>query len=309
MDLREYSYILALVRFGSINRAAEALYISQPSLSVYIKRLEARIGLKLFNRVDGKLSLTAAGEKYVAYAERITALDAQLMHELEDLKTRSREEVVFGISSIRSAAMFPVLLPELKARHPHIKLKSVEGTSKELEALLRRGEIDLAVLSQHQALEGLEFHKLITKRICVVIPSAYAVCEKAEVTRDSHLSIMKLEYLRDCPFILLNKGMVLRRIADDLFSRAGYEPMIYSETTNSKTALSLSAAGIGLTLVWDTFFRYAHGEEYKGVRFFYLDYPVQFSDIVIAYPALSGLSRAARAFLDVLTNLDFNRDA
>ena len=305
MDIREYSYILALVKNGSIIRAANELFITQPSLSVYIKRLENRIGLKLFQRAGGRLTLTSAGKKYIEYAEKIVELDAKLMQELELLKDIANEEVVLGISSIRSEVIFPRLLPVLKKKYPNIRLKSIEGSSKELEKMLKNSEIDLAIISQHRKLEGLESYNLITKKICVAIPSDNPVCEKAVLAEGNDGPWMKIENLKQCPFILLNKGMVLRSIADDLFSEAGFEPIVYNETANSKTAFSLACAGVGIAFLWDTYFKYFQAVDNKNVKFFYVDYPIEFSSIVLAYTSEKKLSAAAKALLALIREMDF----
>ena len=307
LDIREYSYMLALVKSGSIIRAANELYITQPSLSVYIKRLENRIGLKLFQRIDGKISLTTAGEKYIEYAEKIVEIDARLMQELDIIKGNANEEVVLGISSIRSEVIFPRLLPMLKTKYPNIRLKSIEGNSKELEKMLKNNEIDLAIISQHKELENLESFNLITKKICIAVPADHPVCEKAIFQEGSNDPWMQMEHLKDCPVILLNKGMVLRNIADALFDEAGFEPIVYNETANSKTAFSLALAGVGVAFLWDTYFRYYKVEENKSVKFFYVEYPIEFSSIVVAYPSKKKLSVAAKALLDLIKEMDFER--
>ena len=85
MDIKEYRYVYEIARQGGISRAARALFISQPSLSAYLKGLEGRLGVSLFEQADGKLHPTQAGRLYLEHAEQILALDKQLMESLDRL--------------------------------------------------------------------------------------------------------------------------------------------------------------------------------------------------------------------------------
>lgn len=79
MDIREFSYILAIVEHGSFTKAANSLYISQPSLSLYIKNMERRLGFAFFNRTNRKLVLTEEGRVYVEYARKIMELNNDMI--------------------------------------------------------------------------------------------------------------------------------------------------------------------------------------------------------------------------------------
>ena len=79
MDLREQEYVTVLAKYGNITKAAEALYVSQPTLSIFIKRLEERMGIKLFQYIGKKMILTPAGELYVKRAKELLIIQNQFL--------------------------------------------------------------------------------------------------------------------------------------------------------------------------------------------------------------------------------------
>ena len=85
MDIKEYTYILAVVECGSISKAAKKLYISQPSLTTYINNLEKRLGFRFFVEGKGRSHLTPEGELYVEYARQIMILNNNLYEQLRDM--------------------------------------------------------------------------------------------------------------------------------------------------------------------------------------------------------------------------------
>ena len=90
MELKEARYILAIARHQSIGKAAESLYISQPSLSKYLKNLEERLGAPLFSRHENRYYPTYMGERYLHYAEQIVACGDEWMQEYDDIAHRQR---------------------------------------------------------------------------------------------------------------------------------------------------------------------------------------------------------------------------
>ena len=88
MDIKEYRYIYEIARHGSISRAASELHISQPSLSVYLKNVEGRLGIALFDTSAGSARPTPAGEVYLEHARQIIGIDSALMETLDGIKRR-----------------------------------------------------------------------------------------------------------------------------------------------------------------------------------------------------------------------------
>ena len=131
MNLREYQYVLKVAQLQNMTRAAEALYITQPSLSHYIARVEEELGVQLFNRLTTPLSLTPAGEKYVETAQMILELDSGLKKELSEIAKGKKGVITLGMSHARASFFLPYFTVERCVPGKHLLLKtagSYEGS-------------------------------------------------------------------------------------------------------------------------------------------------------------------------------------
>ena len=96
---KNYDYFLTIVKMGNLTRAADALYITQSSLSKYLSRLEADLNIQLFDRSSSPMVLTYAGHLYLEYVNRLLAMDSRLQAEFDEVRSETRGETTFGITS------------------------------------------------------------------------------------------------------------------------------------------------------------------------------------------------------------------
>ena len=106
MDLREQEYVTVLAKHGNITKAAEELYVSQPTLSIFLKRLEERMGIKLFQYIGKKMVLTQAGELYVKRAKELLIIQNQFLGELSDLVAGYTGRIRIGTHIRRTSFLF-----------------------------------------------------------------------------------------------------------------------------------------------------------------------------------------------------------
>ncbi len=297
IDIKEYSYILTVIDKGSISEAAEALYISQPSLSMYIKKLEERLNIKFFNKSAGKMHLTDAGASYIEYARQIVALDAAMHSSLADIADLNEGHITMGVTATRASSLLPIVLPAFKKKHPSIDVRVVEATSRELEEMLLERKLDFAVLNQPLKPLKLEYRVLNTEEVVLLVHKDNPVIHKAVRRDDCPYPWMALEYIMDEPFILLKSTQRMRQAAEVLFANAGSEPNVLMETASAFTAYFLTSAGLGLTILTDTFCKTADDDN---IRFFSIGQPRLTYEVVVAYPSEMELSRAATAMIKTL---------
>ena len=113
MVLHNYEYFVAIVDEGSLTKAAEHLYVSQPSLSQYLKRLEANLGVELFDRSASPLRLTYTGERYYQYVLQMMKLDENIRREFQDIKNQTSGRLRLGVALWRGACLLPDVFPKL----------------------------------------------------------------------------------------------------------------------------------------------------------------------------------------------------
>ena len=118
MDLREQEYVVALARHQSITKAAEELYISQPTLSIFLNRLEERMGVPLFDRVGKRLVPTCAGALYVRSAREMLAIQNEFRGELNDMIQGSAGRLRLGLHLRRGRYLLPKVLTEFERSYP-----------------------------------------------------------------------------------------------------------------------------------------------------------------------------------------------
>ncbi|WP_432627355.1 LysR family transcriptional regulator [Brotaphodocola sp.] len=267
MDFRQYQYVLKVAELQNMTKAANELYITQPSLSHYIARVEEEMGTRLFNRDTTPISLTPAGERYVETARMILALNDRLKQDVTDIAKNKKGVIRVGMSHARASFFLPYVLPEFKALYPGIDVRTVEVRSDLIEEYVAKGQCDIGVLPL--PLSGK--HKLEQEVICreelllvsgTPLEQAGRRQEKSEKdsTKDStkestesgRRPYVNLGELGEYPFTLLKKGHGIRTAVDVLFMEHGISPKQIFETTSNETAYRLSTVDMGLSIVPET---------------------------------------------------------
>lgn len=248
MDFKQLKYLIKVSDLQSITKAAEDLYISQPSLSHYIKKIENELGVELFNRSTNPLSLTLAGEKYIETARRIIRDYERMEEEVRDMANINKGRLKIGIPNSRAAYMLPHILPEFTKNFPGIEIRTVEAKSSELKEQLIRGILDFIVIPQFYMSTDIDdtlSTEVIYQEELFLISS-----EKLDGSpyEDGQMPV-SIESLQDTPFILLKKGHGIRLAVDKFFEAKGFIPLVNMETTSNETAYRLASAGMGVAIV------------------------------------------------------------
>jgi DNA-binding transcriptional LysR family regulator len=244
MELRQLQYALAIAKELNFSRAAEKLHIAQPSLSQQLAKLEKELGVQLFSRTTSSVELTYAGKVFLEKAQAIIDTVEMLKREMDDISQMRKGRLVIGSLPITGSHVLPMVLPAFKARYPDIEIQLVEETTRNLEALTASGETDISLLSLPLADASLAWETLVEEEIVLALPPAHPL-----VPREGDEAGVRIDALKDEPFIVLKKGQGFRMIAVDLCRKAGFEPNIVFESSNIETVQSLVAAGMGIAFV------------------------------------------------------------
>lgn len=146
MDIRQMQYILTLAEYRSFTKAAKALYISQPSLSSFVAKAEAELGVVLFDRSTSPLTLTYAGKIYTKGAEAIISSCELLQKQLSDISSQKIGRIRVGLPYERAAYMLPLILPEYKKAYPQVAVQVTTSNSAQMIEMLLGNRIDLAIM-------------------------------------------------------------------------------------------------------------------------------------------------------------------
>ena len=160
MELKEARYILAIARHQSIGKAAESLYISQPSLSKYLKNLEERLGAPLFSRHENRYYPTYMGERYLHYAEQIVACGDEWMQEYDDIAHRQRGRLNIAVPIMMGSTLIEPMLAPFHKRYPYVTLNIMEAVNFIAENSLETSSIDLTLYNIHEFPETMDYQIL-----------------------------------------------------------------------------------------------------------------------------------------------------
>src|SRR5512146_2238462 len=209
MTLTELKYIVALAREKHFGRAAEKCYVSQPTLSVAVKKLEDELGAILFERGQNEVRTTPVGEQIVAQAERVLS-EANRVKELADaagdpLAGPLRLGAIYTIGPY----LLPKLVPLIKQRAPKMPLMIEENFTDRLLESLKRGDLDVAVLALPIAEPGLVAQPVYDETFRVLVPTAHGWAKKKNVTPGELIGE---------PLLMLGRGNCFRDQVLDLCS-------------------------------------------------------------------------------------------
>ena len=286
---RTLRYVLAIAEEKSFSRAAEKLFISQPSLSQHIHRAEQETKTPLFNRDTNPISLTFAGERYVAAARDFLALENRLSREMEDIWDSHLGCIVIGTSAIRGSHIVPQLFSTFKQKYPQMELALVEGNQKYLLHCLHTRQVDFAFVAY--ADQELNSIPLYNNQLMLAAPTANPIAQ--QYIRQNKTTVNLSDFHKE-PFILLHPGQFMRNITDRIFTDYRILPNIAYETRSFDNAYRMALAGLGCT------FAISGLESASGdITFFELDSGVYSYPLSLAYRKDLYLSQAMKDFVEL----------
>lgn len=240
MNLKDLRYLVAVAELKHFGRAAEACFVTQPTLSTQIKKLEEFLGVQLIERSSKQIMLTAVGERVVERAQRV-------LHEVDDLVELCRAasdplagELRVGFIPTIAPYLLPHLVPELRQQLPRLKPLLYEDQTARLVERLHRGEIDAGLMAIPVDAYGLEHQELFSEPFKVAMPSEHPLSKKKQ---------LDLEDLREQRVLLLDEGHCLRDQALDICNMVGVRQQHAFRATSMETLRQMVASGAGITLL------------------------------------------------------------
>jgi LysR family hydrogen peroxide-inducible transcriptional activator len=240
LKLKDLRYLVALADQRHFGRAAERCFVSQPTLSAQLKKLEQALGVQLIERAPNNVSLTAAGEEIVVRARRI--LEAS--DEVVTLARSQRDPLAGRLRMALLPTIGPYLLPQLapliRRSLPRLQLRLYEYQTAAMLEKLHAGELDLGILALPVELEGLESRELYREAFLVAVPERHPLAAHEAV---------RVADLKDETLLLLEDGHCLRDQALEVCSRVGVREQQDFRATSLETLRQMVATGAGVTLL------------------------------------------------------------
>jgi LysR family hydrogen peroxide-inducible transcriptional activator len=237
MNLKDLKYLVALADTGHFGRAAERTFVSQPTLSAQLKKLEDYLGVKLVERQPKNVQLTEVGKQIVIRARR-------MLNEMVALARDNTNPLCGKLKIALIPTIGPYLLPrvmqKIRKAMPDLKLMLYEHQTENLLKRLRDGELDLGVIALPVDGEGLESRELYKEAFMVALPNNHPLAQKQSI---------KVPDLKDQTLLLLEDGHCLRDQALEVCSRVDIREPEDFRATSLETLRQMVVAGLGITLM------------------------------------------------------------
>lgn len=256
-------YVYEVYKERSFTKAAQNLYISQPSLSARIKKIEEIIGEPLFDRSTTPLQLTEVGKVYIEATEEITQIEQRVENYINDLAGLKTGNLAVGASTLFAAYVVPSLITQFNQKFPDVHIQLIEGNTAELEEMLGSNALDFVIDNYHY--DSILYNKELycEENILLAVPKHFAVNEELGMYQLSYKNIKNKNYLNqkypavplgrfaDLPFIMLTQGNDTRTRGDRLCRNVGFKPNIVLEFNQQSTAYMASSTQLGATFISD----------------------------------------------------------
>jgi LysR family hydrogen peroxide-inducible transcriptional activator len=250
VKLKDLRYLVAVADTRHFGRAAERCFVSQPTLSAQLKKLEGALGVQLIERQPKRVALTDAGEQIVARARRILEASAEVVTLARSYRDPFAGRLRVAMLPTIGPYLLPHVAPALRKALPRLELQLYEYQTAPLIEKLHGGALDLGILALPVELDGLEARELYQEPFNVALPEQHRLAKRATV---------RVEDLKDESLLLLEEGHCLRDQALEVCNRVGALEKQDFRATSLETLRQMVATGTGVTLLPELASRGAYG--------------------------------------------------
>lgn len=248
----------------SFSRAAQKLFISQPSLSNMVRQVEEAVGMPLIDRSCKPIRMTAAGMAYVRAAEEIRRTEETFYNYLSAVNNLQTGTLRIGSNQLFSSLVLPRYVSEFLKLYPQIRLDLVDANSAELEAKLIDGQLDLTI--DNKPLDPVHFERrnFCMENLLLAVPSNFSISPDSLPYRLSLQDVLEhrhcrenvhpvpLHFFQEIPFILMTRDNDTRIRSDAIFHEDGFHPQLLLEIDRLVTLYNFISQGTAAAVVSDT---------------------------------------------------------
>ena len=290
MELKELEYIVAVAEEQSISKAADRLYLAQSSLSQYVSRYEAELGVKLFRRTSGGVRTTAAGDLFLKSARQMLLQYHQVRQQLTDLDAPMEGRIHFGISTFRGSYLFPKAMHLFRQEAPTVDVVLHEHDSIYLQRKIAAGELDLALVAFRED-QWENQGKFLMKDEVLANRDSPVMEFVREGQGGPDRPWVELSEIAHLDFLLSSRSAMLGSIAQKQFDDLGIHPKFVCGTQTASMSAALARRGVGIAFTYRSCI-----EESRDVIYLSIGKSRCYVNLALIYPQEGYRSRAIRAF-------------
>jgi DNA-binding transcriptional LysR family regulator len=243
VDLRRLEAFAKVAELGSFSRAADVLFLTQPTVSEHVRSLEDELGVQLLDRLGRRASPTRAGHLLLDYARRILGLTLEARQAIDRLQGRMGGELRIGGSTIPGEYIVPALIGQFRGKHPDVSVSLLIGSSRQVNEWVDTGLVELGVAGARGAQRALDSRELMPDDLVVVMSPDHPWAARATVTAD---------LLRHEPLIVRERGSGSREAFEQALDGIGLDLSsfrIAGEMGSTQAVKQGVRAGVGVAVI------------------------------------------------------------
>ncbi len=306
--------IYTIAKEQSFSKAAQVLFIAQPSLSLMVKNLEQQLGIPLFDRSCKPIRLTEAGEAYIRAVEQIQGIEHTYREYILALNNLETGSLRVGSNQLLSSLVLPKYISAFVQSYPKVQLTLTDANSTTLENQIMGGSLDIVIDNSELSEELFERKQLASEYLLLAVPTQFpvnALCREyalsyQDILENRHtadLPAVPLKHFAQTPFILMNRNNDTRKQTNAIFQEVDFEPQILFEMDRLTTLYSYVEQGTAASLVSDTLVRNIHGIKQDDILFYPLPTRHKHRNIYAYYKKNKYCTKAMSTLIESLEGL------
>lgn len=302
-------YVYEVYKEKSFSKAAHNLYITQPSLSATIKKIEERLGTPIFDRSTVPVQLTPVGEEYIKSVEKIMDIEESFSNYINDINQLKTGRVVIGASNFFASFILPPVLNAFDRTYPAVEVVLKEADTTSLENQLQQGALDLVMDIGTFSSDLFTMRSLFKEQLILAAHKKFGknkALSNLKLTVDDIIMnrhqaedfpCVRLDFFKDEPFLMLRSGNDTRIRADRICEAQGFKPNASLKLDQQITAYNLACYGMGIAFISDTLVR--HVKPDTNMVYYKLDAGLAKRDVCFCYKRNRYVTKAMEEFMRI----------
>ena len=249
MYQRDYEYIIEVAKTGSILKASKNLCISSSALSKHILKIEENLKLPLFERSGKTFTLTYAGERYLAWAQRILELNQEMEKEMKDILNQQCGMIRLGCPQSRASFVMESILPEFRRLHPKTSVALRGISTRIIEKMLINHELDLIFVQSDMIDDDFQYIPICEEEQILVINREHPLSECGEMKSGFKYPWIDLRRFANDEFVVCHPDQATRQITEEEFKKHKISPPESLQIRNIDSCIMAVVHGLGSTII------------------------------------------------------------
>lgn len=299
MLYEKLDYVLAVAEEQNLTRAAQKLFVSQPTLTVHLNHLEEELGVKLFDRTASPITVTPAGQFYIEQMRQVAAKEKRIRCSLQGIPYPAQTFVI-GIGQVRGRHLLPMILPDFCTMHPDVQIQLVQMPEQNICAALKQSQMDLVIGVLPNLWPEIEEVNLLRERLVLAAGKCFGLVPEGISSTSDVPCLISAEALNKLPFIVPGIGNGLYTSYETLLRLNRIQPGRTISVNDLNTGLQFTRKGLGVQLLSVSVLALNPDIMPEELDFFRVEHMPEDRRCVAAFRADSGKRELIADFLDIL---------